>query len=63
MRLLTRLLMLVFLLSPVAGLTGWTVAQYTVSGRNPLEHAGLTMPACHSTLARVDSRPDIAVQP
>ena len=63
MRLLTRLLMLLFLLSPVAALTGWTVAQYTVSGRNPLEHTGLTMPAGHSTLARVDSRPDLAVQP
>lgn len=63
MQLLTRLLTLLFLLSPLAALTGWTVAQYAVSGRNPLERPGLTMPAGHSTLARADSRPDIAVRP
>ena len=63
MRLLTRLLTLLLLLSPLAVLTGWTVAEYTVSGRNPLEQTGLTMPAGHSTLARVDSRPDIVVRP
>lgn len=52
MRLLTRWLTLLFLLSPVAALTGWTVAQYTVSGRNPLEHPGLQMPADRSSFAR-----------